>query len=146
MHGSPCLLPRSTQEYSRLTLRLHATHPGAHAAHLVLVTLARPCVAAPCHVPRTAAEPLASKLPRLHCERRGVSALTKSAKDCALPAPADLLRCAEDTLLMVMEGKVKMVCTGSEGCVPYEAPSSTSASKRSPQSSHQGFGIMGRRQ
>ena len=62
-------------------------------------------------------------------------ALTKSAKDSALPAPAELLRCAEDTLLMVMEGKVKIVCTGSEGCVLYEAPSSTSASKQSPQSS-----------
>jgi hypothetical protein len=50
--------------------------------------------------------------------------LTKSAKDPALRALADLLRCADDTLLMVMEGKVKIVCTGSEGCVPYEAPSS----------------------
>ena len=36
---------------------------------------------------------------------------------------------------MVMEGKVKIVCTSSEGCVSYETQSSTSASKQSPQSS-----------
>ncbi len=37
-------------------------------------------------------ELLASKLPRVRRARRGGGALTKSAKDPALPAPVDLLR------------------------------------------------------
>jgi hypothetical protein len=34
---------------------------------------------------------------------------------------------------MVMVGKSEMLCTGSEGCIPYEVPSPTSASEPSPQ-------------
>ena len=65
-------------------------------------------------------EPPASKLPRVRRERRGGGALTKSAKDPALPGV--LLRCAEG------EG---MLCTGSGGGVPYRAPKSTSVSMAS---------------
>ena len=54
--------------------------------------------------------------------------------DPALTAPADLLQCTAGMLLMVKMENGEMLCTGSEGCVPYEAPTSTSASKQSLQS------------
>jgi hypothetical protein len=63
-------------------------------------------------------ESLASKLPRVRRGRRGGGALTKSAKDPALPTPADLLRWAEDTLPLVMVGGDEMLCTGSAGGAP----------------------------
>ena len=66
-------------------------------------------------------EPPASKLPRVRRERRGGGALTKSAKDPALPG-VDLLRCAEG------EG---ILCTCSGGGVPYRAPKSTLVSMAS---------------
>ena len=54
-------------KYSRLTLRLHATCPGAHAAHLILVALARPsALLLPATFPKLLsilAEPPATKLP-----------------------------------------------------------------------------------
>ena len=80
-------------------------------------------------------EPPASKLPRVRRERRGGGALTKSAKDPALPAPADLPRWAEDTLPLVTVGGDEILCTGSAGVAPYDAPRSTSPSRQSPQPS-----------
>ena len=94
------------------------------------------CVVVPCHAPQTVVHPCgatSNQTPK-RCERKGGGALTKLAKDPALHAPADLLRRVDDTVLMVMERKGEILCTGSEGCVPYETPSSTSASKKSPQS------------
>lgn len=73
-------------------------------------------------------EPPASKLPRVRRARWGGGALTKSAKDPALPAPADLLRWLEDVLLLVMGEEGGMLCTGSAGGVPYSVAKSTSAS------------------
>jgi hypothetical protein len=84
----------------------------------------------------------ASKLPRVRRGRRGGGALTKSAKDPALPAPADLLRWVEDALPLVMVGGDEMLCTGSVGVAPNDAPRSTSASRQSPQPSESRAGRL----
>jgi hypothetical protein len=89
-------------------------------------------------------EPPASKLPRVRRGRRGGGALIKSVKDPALPAPADLLRWAEDMPLPPLMGEVGMLCTGNAGGVPYEEPRSMSASRPSPQSSASREGRVGK--
>jgi hypothetical protein len=62
--------------------------------------------------------PPASKLPRVRRERRGGGALTKSAKEPVLPAPAPLLRWAEVALPFVTAEGEGMVCTGNGGGAP----------------------------
>lgn len=87
-------------------------------------------------------EPPASKLPRVRRGRRGGGALIKSVKDPVLPAPADLLRWAEDMPPLPLMGEDGMLCTGNAGGVPYE-PRSMSASRQSPQSSASRGGSVG---
>ena len=70
-------------------------------------TLLDPALLLPATLPELMSilpRPPARKLPRVRCERGGGGALTKSAKGPALPSTADLLRRAEDTLPMVIDG------------------------------------------